>query len=44
MTGEKYKGNKEYIKINVLVCDGKVIGGDVCSVKLDGFMHGFLKE
>ena len=36
--------NKEYIKINVLVCDGKVIGGDVCSVKLDGFMHGFVKE
>ncbi len=36
--------NKEYIKINILVCDSKVIGGDVCSVKLDGFMHGFLKE
>lgn len=36
--------NAEYIKINILICDGKVIGGDVCSVKLDGFMHGFLKE
>lgn len=36
--------NKEYIKINILVCDSKVIGGDVCSVKLDGFMHGFVKE
>ncbi len=31
----------DYIKINILVCDGSVIGGDVCSIKLDGFMHGF---
>lgn len=31
----------DYIRINVLVSDGIVIGGDVCSVKLDGFMHGF---
>lgn len=36
--------NEEYIKINILTCNGKVIGGDVCSVKLDGFMHGFVKE
>lgn len=36
--------NVEYIKINILVYEGKVIGGDVCSVKLDGFMHGFSKE
>lgn len=36
--------NEEYIKINVLVHDGKVIGGDVCSIKLDGFMHGFEKD
>lgn len=31
----------DFIRINILVCDGVVIGGDVCSVKLDGFMHGF---
>ena len=31
----------DYIRINLLVSDGVVIGGDVCSVKLDGFMHGF---
>ena len=31
----------DYIRINVLVSDDRVIGGDVCSVKLDGFMHGF---
>lgn len=35
---------EEFIKINVLVFDGKVIGGDVCSVKIDGFMHGFTYE
>ena len=38
-----YEG-EEFIKINVLVFDGKVIGGDVCSVKLEGFMHGFVKD
>lgn len=32
------------VRINLLVCDGYVIGGDVCSIKLDGFMHGFKKE
>ena len=31
----------DFIRINVLVSNGLVIGGDVCSVKLDGFMHGF---
>lgn len=36
--------NAEFIKINILICDDVVIGGDVCSVKLDGFMHGFMKE
>lgn len=38
-----YEG-EEYIKINLLICNGMVIGGDVCSVKLDGFMHGFSKD
>lgn len=31
----------DFIRVNILVCDDVVIGGDVCSVKLDGFMHGF---
>lgn len=31
----------DYVRINLLVKDGYVIGGDVCSIKLDGFMHGF---
>ncbi len=33
--------NTDYIKIHILIFEGKVIGGDVCSVKSDGFMHGF---
>lgn len=33
----------DVIRINLLVFDGLVIGGDVCSLKLDGFMHGFSK-
>ncbi len=36
--------NTEYIKINILIFSGKVIGGDVCSVKSDGFMHGFSRD
>ncbi len=42
-TVKNYMGyeNKDCIHTNVLVCDGLVIGGDVCSVELDGFMHGF---
>ncbi len=34
----------DYIRLNLLISDGVIIGGDVCSVKLDGFMHGFYKE
>ncbi len=26
---------------NILVYDGIVVGGDICSTELDGFMHGF---
>ena len=36
--------NKECIKLNLLVCDGEIIGGDVCSVELNGFMHSLIKE
>lgn len=34
----------DFIRINLLVYDNEIIGGDVCSVKLDGFMHGIFKE
>ena len=39
---EGYEG-KDCIHINILVYDDIVIGGDVCSVELDGFMHTLLK-
>jgi len=32
---------EENVSANVLVHNGTVIGGDVCSSRLDGFMHGF---
>lgn len=31
---------EENVRLNLLVCGGKIIGGDVCSLGLDGFMHG----
>ena len=34
---------KDCIQITLLVYNGYIIGGDVCSVELDGFMHGFEK-
>ena len=33
--------NKICIRANLLVFNGRVIGGDICSVELDGFMHEF---
>lgn len=35
--------NKSCIRATMLISDGKVIGGDICSVELNGFMHGFVK-
>ena len=42
---KNYEGyeNKDCIHANILVHDGIVIGGDICSVELDGFMHTFSK-
>lgn len=36
-----YDVDSDCIHANILVCDGKIIGGDICSVELNGFMHGF---
>lgn len=36
--------NCDCIQATLLVFDGQIIGGDVCSTELDGFMHGFVKE
>ena len=32
--------DEDGVSANVLVRDGVVIGGDICSSRLDGFMHG----
>ena len=39
-----YENSDGVIRGNLLTCNGKIIGGDVCSVELGGFMHGFSKE
>lgn len=36
-----YAADSGCIRANLLVYEGQVIGGDVCSVELNGFMHGF---
>lgn len=38
----EYEGTQS-IKINLLVYKGKIIGGDICSVEIDGFMKGLTK-
>lgn len=35
-----YKDNPQFVRANILVYKDKIIGGDICSLKLDGFMHG----
>lgn len=36
-----YPDGIEGVHANLLVCEGKVIGGDICTLALNGFMHGF---
>lgn len=36
-----YDETADCIHADILVCEGKVVGGDICSVELNGFMHGF---
>ena len=38
-----YPGQEENVRANVLVYEGRVIGGDVCSVEVDGFIQGFAR-
>lgn len=35
-----YPTGEQGVRLNLLVHNNRVIGGDVCSVRLDGFMHG----
>ena len=41
---KNYPEGKTGVRANLLVLDGKLIGGDVSSVELNGFMHGFKLE
>ena len=36
-----YEGDSGTVQANILVYEGAVIGGDICSTELDGFMQGF---
>lgn len=38
-----YENSDGVIRGNLLTYNGKIIGGDICSVELGGFMHGFCK-
>ncbi|MBQ6381785.1 MAG: DUF4830 domain-containing protein [Clostridia bacterium] len=35
------KDSEKTVRANLIVYNSKIIAGDVCSVKLDGFMHAF---
>ncbi len=39
-----YPDSSEEVVANILIYNNKVVGGDVCSTKLGGFVHGFVKE
>lgn len=39
-----YTDGSDAIRVNILVYDGLIIGGDVCSTELNGFIHGFIKD
>lgn len=36
-----YPDGVKGVRANLLVCDDKVIGGDICTLSANGFMHGF---
>ncbi len=36
-----YEGRSGVVQLNLLVFNGVVIGGDVCSLENNGFIHGF---
>lgn len=43
-TVTNYPGVTDPVRANLLVYEGKIIGGDVCSLNLGGFMHGFSQK
>lgn len=38
-----YEGYDGEVFANLLICRGRVIGGDVCSADQNGFLHGFTR-
>lgn len=38
---KNYPGQKDNVRANILTYKDKIIGGDICSLEMDGFMHGF---
>lgn len=38
---KNYPGGVEGVRANVLVIGGEIVGGDICTLRLDGFMHEF---
>ena len=39
-----YPNSNEEIVANLIVYNGKAVGGDISSSKINGFVHGFVKE
>lgn len=39
-----YPGDTGEIRANILVIDNRIVAGDISSVELNGFMHGFEKK
>ncbi|MGN0556863.1 MAG: DUF4830 domain-containing protein [Acutalibacteraceae bacterium] len=39
-----YPENSEYVYASLIVCEDKIIGGDIHSTAVGGFMHGFNLE
>lgn len=37
---KNYPVDIDGVRANVLVIGGEIVGGDICTVSLDGFMHG----
>lgn len=37
-----YPGGAQNVRLNLLVCGNKIVGGDVSSLGLDGFMQGLV--
>ena len=43
-TVTNYPNYSGEVRANLLIFDGKIIAGDICSLELGGFMHGIMQE